>query len=501
MIYVKKSAILFLVLTVLTSASTGEVFHEIQADRDKARLNTTLKLDCDPETSQCPVNRWRLTWDLPENAVVERIEDSNGQIQDYERQGSQVRIVTNSGQRRTSETVKISATVGEGAEKIHKGLYMRKLNLAGFAGESTQGVMKNSEIISGWTGRNFKTSFTQDNMSFSGTGSTTVRINFGTGNKARYYEFFGGKPENSSKAYEISVGMTGLTQPFQRFPVALMSPEDYENSVVEWSAGEYVGGSFRMRKNLEEEFLPVLAHETVHGLNDRQLKWDSTSSTYLDEGTAKYVESMVQLHLRGKKKARNIFGEDTVYYERRNGTRYRVTEPSSGEKEKLWSYYRENRDFMKNWNPNDYPERRNFGYAYSELIIRNYVVNTEKTLRDLYQNMDPVGEISSNQEKWDYLSRNLDMTPCRYSDRKKFENCLEKINSYNYSIYRAKNISKDTQTLNLEPLEIKKPVKQEKINFTAGNHSFKGVSGFERSLSGFFASIRQIFLSWIGGLS
>lgn len=489
-----------LVLAALTAFSSGEVFYEIKADKEEALVNTTLKLSCSPGEGQCPVNRWRLSWDLPDGATIRSIHDSIGEINDYQRQGSEVRIVTNSGPRRTSETVKISAIIRKDAEEIHRGLYMRRMNLAGFKGQRTQGVVENPEIISGWVGRNFETFFTASNMTFSGTGSTTVRINFGTGNKTRYYEFFGGNPENTSKAYEISVGMTGLTQAFTRFPVALMKPENYENSVVDWSAGEYVGGSFRMRKNLGEDFLPVLAHETVHGLNERKLKWDSTSSTWFDEGTAKYVESMVQLHLRGKGKTRKLFGEDTVYYERRNGTRYRITAPSSGERDELWAYYQQDKEFMKYWNPSAYPDQRSFGYAYSELIIRNYVVNMNGTLRELYRQIRPRDEIDSSEEKWMMMSEYLDLTPCKYSERQRFEKCLKNINSYNYSIYRAENISRSTDTITLEPLGIKRTEEGKRLNLTDEDYRFGRESKFERRISSFLAAVRDFFLSWLGGV-
>lgn len=492
-----KKLVILSLLVFLTSASAAEVFHSIDAGEEEVRLNTTLELDCRQGGSNCPVNSWRLSWNLPENSQVISVEDSYGDIEDYSFQENELKFSTNSGPRRTTETVKIRARIDSGAEEIHKGLYKRNINLAGFPGEKTQGIVSNPGIISGWTGRKFQESFTDRNMSFTGTGSTSVRINFGQGNRTEYYEFFGGNPENTSLAYEISVGMTGLTQPFQRFPVALMDPDNYEDSVVSWSAGEYVGGSFRMRKNLEDDFLPVLAHETVHGLNERQLKWDSTSSTWFDEGTAKYVESMVQLHLRGKERTRRLFGEDTVYYERRDGTRYRITAPSSGNPDELWSYYQQDSNFMKDWSPGRYPEQRSFGYAYSELVIRNYVVNQNRSLRDLYREINPGREIKSTEEKWELLSQHLNPEPCNYGERERFESCLERINSYDYEIYRASDIKRSSRTLELEPLEMKQPEQRElKL---PGNRTYS-TTQIESELFSFLGKMKDLLQRWLGGL-
>lgn len=503
----KKYLTLALLSIVFLSIASGDVYYEIDAGDDSVRMNTTLELECDTADENCPVNRWRLTWDLPEGSDLISIEDSLGEVDDYTKDGDQVSLRTNRGDRRDSETVRIRVEIDGKAEEIHKGLFKRKLNLAGFSDQETRGIVRNPELISGWTGKGFETSYSEKQMNFTGEGSTSVRINFGKGHKTEYYEFFGDKPSNTSLAYEVSVGMTGLTQGFERFPVAVMDKNDYDGSVVQWSAGEYVGGSFRMRKSLEDDFLPVLAHETVHGLNERKLKWDTTSSTWLDEGTSKYVETLVNLHLKGKQRTRKLFGENTTYTVSRNGTRYRVTAPSSGDPERLWNYYQNDREFMKNWNPRDYPDERSFGYAYSELIIRNHIARENNTLRELYRQMDFNRRIESNQEKWNLLSRYLDLKPCNYNSREKFNSCLQEINSYDYYIFRAQNISRKKGKVSLEPIEIKE-IEDETL---FGNTTVNGTERIQRTvqnggekasliISRFFENLREFFISVLGGL-
>lgn len=492
------------ILFILSPAS-GEVFHEITADEDSAMINTTVEMNCQEGQGQCPVNRWRITWDLPDEADIISIKDSLGEINDYERNGDQVSITSNSGDRRTSETIQISMRINREAEQIHKGLYKREFSLPGFKGEETSGYIQNEDIVSGWTGYGFQPVFRQENMSFKGEGSSRIRINFGEGNATDYYEFFGGKPENTSLPYEIAVGMTGNVQDFDRFPVALMKENAYEDSVVSWSSGEYVGGSFRMRKNLGEDFLPVMAHETVHGLNDRELKWDQTSSTWFDEGTSKYVESLVEIKLKGRERSRNLFGEDVEYTERRNGSRYRITLPSKGDKDELWNYYQENQDFMKYWNPSAYPDRRSFGYAYSELIVKNHLVHQNGSLDGLYEEIDPGRRIESSEEKWSFYSQEMDLSPCRYEEREKFNECIDEINSYDYKVYRAVNPENQVRNVEINPIVVPnrtEGTKEDGIeleeNRTVLNPSETSGDILKTIISG---SLQEGFKKWIDGAS
>lgn len=507
-----RKILIFLAVLMVLAPASGQVFHEIQSDEDSAQVNTTIRLSCEDDGDQCPVNRWKLSWNLPEDAEIISIRDSLGEIDDYRKTGQQLSITSNSGDRRRSETIEIVMDIQRPAEEINKGLYKREFSLSGFRGGRTSGYLRNDNIISGWTGYGFQPVFRDDNMTFRGQGSSRFRINFGEGNETEYYEFFGGNPKNTSLAYEIAVGMTGLIQDFDRFPVALMSEEKYENSVVGWSSGEYVGGSFRMRKGLGDEFLPVLAHETVHGLNDRKLNWDQTSSTWFDEGTSKYVESMTELKLDGRDRARNLFGEDVSYTERRNGTRYRITLPSKGDRESLWDYYERDGDFMKYWNPSGYPDSRSFGYAYSELVIKNYVAHQGGSLDELYDKIDPGRKINSSDEKWNFYSQELDTTPCKYEDRERFEDCLDEINNYEYKVYRAVSPEKNIQDSGIEPIDVPNKTEEKEGNvIDLGKNSTplndSGIyrktvetDGFQRVISTlnsiidyFFSLIRSLF--------
>jgi hypothetical protein len=387
------------------------------------------------------------------------IEDSLGEVEDYEKNGNEVSITTNSGDRRTSETVRISLRIDREAEEIYQGLYQRSFSLAGFSGEKTTGSLRNDNLLSGWTSHGFDTAYSDEYLNFTGEGSVSIRTKFGEGQETKYYEFFGGKPpENTELAYEVSVGTTGNLQGFERFPVASMGSRTFNETVAKWSSGEYTGGSIKIRENLEKnDFLAVLAHETVHGLNDREFNWDRTRSSYIEEGTGKYVEFLMRMkfyndgvtdrppsELFGKEKRYDPDESDDVYY----------TIPSSGEKERLWEYYQQDQEFMKTWNPMDSSGTRDFGYAYSQLIIRNYIARMDGSMSDIYREVRPGQKIESAEEKWMLYGQIMDMEPCKYESRERFEECLETINKYDYEVLRATEIDRESSSIRFTQIEV-----------------------------------------------
>lgn len=433
---------LAIALLLLVSPAAAEVQHQVYADTGKVFINSTVELTCSDDARTCPVNSWRLTWSKPGAAEVVSIRDSLGRIQDYQVGDSTVSIDTNSGRARRNETVEIRLLLDKPAEEVHSGLYRRTVSLPGFSGERTTGFVTSPDLVSGRTSFGFDSSFTGEKMVFRGSGPVNVRIKSGKGFETRYFSFFGSRVNGTETAYEVPVGTTGLVQGFRLFPVAVMEDGVYDSKVNEWSAGEYVGGAIQIRTpgSIGDRFLPVLAHEVVHGLNDRELNWDQTGSSYFDEGVAKYVEFLVHRKLYREHEVeeppRELFGEE-VRYDPDPRDRSYYTLPPKGDSDRLWSYYRDNLSFMKQWNAMDAaPENREFGYAYAELVIRNYVANGG-SIRELYDMVDVDREVSDPEEKWRIYSRHLDMKPCSYESRDRFQQCLEKVNSHDYPVYSA----------------------------------------------------------------
>ncbi|MFB6216286.1 MAG: hypothetical protein ABEJ72_04860, partial [Candidatus Aenigmatarchaeota archaeon] len=358
-----------------------------------------------------------------------------------------------------SETYRVVTRVERDAEEIYSGLYQREISLPSFKDVSTNGFVESEHLLSGKTGFGFETSFSGDEMRFQGKGPTTIRFKFGKGKKSEYFMFFGQKPDNTEDAYTVPVGTLGIVQGFRRFPVAVMNDSDYDKAVNQWSAGEYTGGVIRIRtpESIDERFIPVLGHEVVHGLNDRVLNWDGTKSSYFDEGIAKYVEYTIQKKLYSQERIdrppAELFGEEVRYDPDPTDRSYYTIGPA-GDPDKLWNYYQDEREFMKNWNALEASKStREFGYAYSELIVRNYIANMNGSVRNIYSKMDFNQRITDPQVKWEFYGQFMDMTPCKYPERQRFNQCLDRINSYNYPVYSAEPKFTDQQ-LEINRLEI-----------------------------------------------
>lgn len=479
-------------LAVFTAPAAADVQYQGVINQEEVRMNTSVELECE---DRCPISRWSLTWYIPENAEIIEIRDSYGEIDDYDRTGRSVSITTNTGEPRRSETVEIRMKIDEDAENVYEDLDYRRLTAYGIENEPTTGVFRVRNIVSGWAGYGFESSFSENEMRIKGNGTTAIRVNFGQGVEKEFYEFFGEERDNSSEAYRLAVGTTGQVQDFRRFPVSVMPTAVYNRTRPSWSAGEYMAGNIALRDNLGEDYLPTLAHETVHGLNDRFLKWDQTRSSYIEEGVSEHVEYLMQKKLyrneRVKTGTRQVFGESEEYRVREEDGVYRYTKRSSGDPERLWNYYQQDLEFMKDWNPSRYPDYRDFGYAYSELLIKNHLVNTDETVRDLYADISPDRAIDSPEEKWNYLSQFMEMEPCNYDSRERFDQCLEEINEHDYTIYDASSIQRGSSSLGFDEIQVPNRTEVEERNTEKGELELGDVS-FRDFLTGFLEYILSL---------
>lgn len=441
----RKLSVLILLLLSLSLAS-GEIQYEIELDEQEVYMNTSIQMDCG---TSCP----RLGWSLMDDARVLNVEDGGGKL-DYTLEDGRLDI---QGRRtfQDTRTIRIETMVEKEADHVFDGLHRRSFSLPSFRDRRTTGFIRVENLVSGRTGYGFDSSYGDNELRFVGEGPTNIRVNFGEGDSTEYFVFFGDRQQDIDDAYRIAVGTLQIVPEFRRLAVAVMPDKDYESSVNSWSAGEYVSGSIRMRDSLDEKFMSVLAHEAVHGLNDRYMKWDRTRSDYFDEGTAEYVEFLMEKKLYSQEEIdigpSELFGEEKRYRkpdERR--TYYRV--PSQGDREELWNYYQEDNDFMKRWNPRDFPERRSFGYAYSHLLVRHHMMEGG-ALNEIYRAMSSNQEIEDPEEKWSFFSQHMDMTPCKYDSRERFDRCLDDVNSYDYTVRMAEPDFRERQ-INITRLEL-----------------------------------------------
>jgi len=140
-----------------------------------------------------------------------------------------------------------------------------------------------------------------------------------------------------------------------------------------------------------------------------------------------------------------VFGEELDY--REDNLRYNI--PSKGNREELWQYYSENMSFMKEWNSQS--QNREFGYAYGELMVKNHLYNNE-SISGIYSQINPREEVESTKRKWNLYSQEINLHPCDYNSRERFETCLDNINNHDYSLRLGK--PSENQELEVDRIEL-----------------------------------------------
>lgn len=467
----KKSIILIALVTALVSVTSAELYHEIESNEAFYTVNTSIGLECD---DPCPVNSWSFTYSIPEQAEVTGVRDSYGEIEPI-RNGEELEIETNTGDSREEEVVELVYRVDKSANVNGNGLFTRELDLAGFDNQSTRGVVDTDNLLSGSVSPGYETSYGEE-LRFEGEGPVNLNLNFGKGFETEYYSFF---PENSSddsnESYELALGTVGRQDDFNKIPVVVLGDE-YRQSIYDWSQGEYTQGRIMMRN--EEDFKPVLAHETVHALHEEPLNWDRTSSSWFDEGIAKHAENLMREKMyrsdETDQRPGELFGDNVSYTDFDEGIVYTVH--SRGDRDELWNYYRSDEDRMKDWRPED--GDREFGYAYSELIVKNYLHNGGE-LEELY--FEP-GLVESNEEKWSLYSEKMDLRPCESSSREEFNECLDQINEHEYQIELARP-TEDREGLDVQRIDLpERRPENEFEEFSRRGNSFLDDIEFEKLL-------------------
>lgn len=149
----------------------------------------------------------------------------------------------------------------------------------------------------------------------------------------------------------------GLPFPFAHMAYVILPNQSAE--IRPWASGEYHSpGAVLLRPNATTTAVAEAAvHETTHAFNS-QVPRALGGGNWFDEGTAKYMEHLAYLE-SGRREGR-LFSDSPR-------DKVRISD--------LLSYFRNNYSFMEQWDPTNesFDEWRNFGYAYSQLVIRAYV--------------------------------------------------------------------------------------------------------------------------------
>lgn len=451
----------YLIFTVfvllLAGFGTSQVFYEIEANNDYVEANATIQLECDPDTDNCPVNNWNLAWNIPENAEVIDVKGTRGEVDSYDQRSREVSIATRNREATVNETILLRYRIDESPESVGNDFYRRNIPLSGFSNEVNSGNISVEGLLSGGISGSKEYSIEENGLVFNTEGSVNMILNTKKGDhnytETDYFVFNNLETNNSDLAYEAPLGMLEKQPNANKLPVAVLDTEDYFREFGGSSQGRYSSGMIKLRDDLGDSELPVLAHEVVHAINSDVLSWDRTETVYIDEGMAMYVEYLVNRKISDEPVG-EIFGEEITYQEDRDGQLYRITVPPRGDKEQLWQYYEEDREDMKYWKNED-NQIREFGYRYSQLMIMNYIAKDEGQLSELVTYLDNVDEeVQSPEEKWRILDNKIDTEPCNYEARERFEECINDINEYEYSIALATPEKFKEDTIEVDRIEL-----------------------------------------------
>lgn len=453
----------------------------------------------------CPVNYWNMNWIKPDQSEILSIKDSQGEITNYTVNDNLVKIRTNFGRKRSEERIKIHSKVKDAVNSSLSPLKWVDLSLSGFDSERTYIEFKNPRILSGYWSQGYNSQFTNDSLLLNGTGAVNFRPVYYQKNKSdfeekyeRYDHFFLvdeftesdyqlGVPEN---LYKILPGITGFKINFKRLPVIVLPDDTYERIGDKWSAGAHRRGGIILIKESslkKKSGASVVLHEAMHSYNEFALRWDQTKTQWFNEGTAKFVEYIVNNKL-GVIQA-EVFGEEKNYVK---GS-YKYELPPRETLYLLSKYYDQKFDLINYWTPNHKKNRR-FGYAFFELFIRKYAAeNDVDQFRRVYQELLSVNKtIGRRSSKNEIILDALNVSkvaPCNKSNLSEMESCLDQVRNHSFEI-NSFNRTETSQTIQIpnevsvEELEtFENPVVVERINQDRFD-SF--LEGYLKTLESFF---------------
>ncbi len=465
-----------LLATVLLASSTllvsGEAAavsdHDIHVEDGDVHVEVTFELYAeDPDTRY---NRWTTTVSAPESAEILRLEDSNGEIMDYSFEDGGLSFETNSGSPRNKEVVTLEYVDDEAEVESVAGFTIVDVQLLGFsnhrddvADEVTQArVSADRDVLSWSPSHGFTSAIDEDILVLSGEGSAALRVVVGSDEDGHdHYSVSGGHhlPE-ADRLYSTVAAALGFTSPVETHPVAVLPDSRYDETVNPWSAGQHrTGGLILLRESVVEDGDPstTVLHETTHAYNAFAFTWSPERPEWFDEGTAQYVEFLVDRQ-RGEVRSELFGGERREEALCPDGTEGCIrTIPPRGDADELWRYHQDGDSYMETWTT-EHHRQRGFGYAFSELAIREYVMNEGgDALHSIYREMMRESRVEDRAEASDTVLdlMNYDLGPCDHASRQAFEDCVDQVNSMDAVIPEYQGGSR--QTIEMQEIEMPEP--------------------------------------------
>ncbi|MBN2094785.1 MAG: hypothetical protein JW727_01955 [Candidatus Aenigmarchaeota archaeon] len=418
----KNHYLLLLILLLLPCPILAEVIHEVELVGSKIAINTTMVL-----TSDTPLDYWDLTVIIPEGAQLEKIEDEVGAIK-YTLDGSLVKFRTNQ-KRADVRIVNMYYSVGDWEKP--GGLNHVELNLFGFENETSYAEVKGNfpYVFS----PNAKVEYLESETRAKRTGPLSINLIYGGSQESEHY--FTNSDidlETVEKYYPLIEGLTGLKVPV-KFGLAILSEEEYGKEYKDWSAGTFNGMILVKESKNANDTLATIIHETTHGFNAFALSWNKANVSWFDEGVACYATS-ITYRMLGERQP-ELFGSEKVWKEKN----YIYTLKPKKTPEDLWNYYANDQKYMSYWYPQSKYDRE-FGYAYSELFIREYLKDDESSLHRVYLDLLEINESVSSKEESNRIMEGIlgrDFKPCYSKDIDEIRACTKELNEMSFRVPRA----------------------------------------------------------------
>ncbi|MFH8080930.1 MAG: hypothetical protein QXO84_03590 [Candidatus Aenigmatarchaeota archaeon] len=434
--------------------STSTTIYNITLANQKIFVNVTFDIN-----SEQAFDVWRVTWEIPHKYDILSIKDEIGYVSFDSKEGY-VYFETNP-LRSKRRVINIQYFINDAISEEYGQLKKVRLYLSGFEGEKTIINVYLPKIISGDASFGFSEYFDDNFAQFVGFGAADILL---------YYSFSGREYENyvvfgpaefkvADRMFSLVTNITGVKKPYKRFPVVVIDDNLFESKIQPWGTASHLrGGLILMKKSVANGpyNASILLHETTHGINAKVLKWNKANSTWFEEGTASFVEYLANQML-GLQQS-ELFGKDKTV--KKDGEK--IIFKSKGRAEELWDYYKHGNDFMYYWTPEN-GELRDFGYAFSELVIRYAVKkNGIGKLKETYLELSKINKtVSDSIEATNILLSSLDTNfmPCYSVDRLTFEKCLQEINEQKFTFSDATAIQVTNTEIVNETIEIKQAPK------------------------------------------
>ncbi|MEM5777603.1 MAG: hypothetical protein QXJ06_04120 [Candidatus Aenigmatarchaeota archaeon] len=454
---------IFILLIFLPMASSTTIY-SINLKDQKIFVNVTFNL-----SSEQKYDVWRITWEIPQQYEIVSIKDEIGDIS-FTKYPTYIYFETNrlySNKR----VINIQYFLTDAISNEYDPLKKVQLYLSGFENDDTIINIYLPGLISGDASYGFTEYFTNDFAQFVGNGAADIVLFYSfSGREYENYLLFGPADiKVADSLFSLVTNITGIDKPYERFPVMILKDQVFEQKVQPWGTASHTrGGLILMKESIANSpyNASTLLHETTHGINSKILKWNQVNATWFEEGIASFIEFLANQHLSLEQP--ELFGQPKII---KQGNE-KIIIKSKGNRDDLWTYYKEGKDFMYYWNPSD-NKNRDFGYAFSELVIRYSVEkNGIDKIKDTYKKLSKIEkQIKNPIESTNIILSALDTNfmPCYSVDRNIFDECLNNINQQRLLVPKTNNIERINTKIVNETIDIEQQniidEKREKQNF------------------------------------